>query len=128
MESSGYEWIGQFVMERRSLMNNRKRVGDKTELSGIPLLIGLGQWFSTWGPLTHRVPRHGKNSGGPWRAVTNYTFLNKVSNLNVFWCSMHQSYPKVSEIALRLLLPFSITYLCESGFSTLLQITSRCGP
>ncbi len=27
MVSSAYEWIGQSVMERRSLMNNRKRVG-----------------------------------------------------------------------------------------------------
>lgn len=26
--------------------------------------------------------------------------------LNIFWCSMHQLYPKVSEIALRLFLPF----------------------
>ncbi len=53
--------------------------------------------------------------------------LYEGKSLNVFWCSMHQSYPKVSEIALRLLLPFSTTYLCESSFSFLLQIknTSR---
>ncbi len=43
--------------------------------------------------------------------------LYEEKSLNVFWCSMHHSYPKVSEIALRLLLPFSTTYLCESGFS-----------
>ncbi len=48
--------------------------------------------------------------------------LYEEKSLNAFWCSVHQSYPKVSEIALRLLLPFSTTYLCESGFSTLLQI------
>ncbi len=59
------------------------------------------------------------------KAAAKYLYEEK--SLNVFWCSMHQSYPKVSEIALRLLLPFSTTYLCESGFSTLLQIknTSR---
>ncbi len=53
--------------------------------------------------------------------------LYEEKSLNLFWCSVHQSYPKVSEIALRLLLPFSTTYLCEAGFSTLLQIknTSR---
>ena len=45
-------------------------------------------------------------------------------SLHVLWCSMHLSYPKVSEIALRLL-PFSTTYLCESGFSTLLQIKNK---
>ncbi len=44
--------------------------------------------------------------------------LYEEKSLNVFWCSMHQSYPKVTEIALQLLLPFSATYLCESGFST----------
>ncbi len=51
--------------------------------------------------------------------------LYEEKSLNVFWCSMHQSYPKVSEIALRLLLPFSTTYLCEFGFSTLQQIKNK---
>ena len=34
---------------KRSLMNNRKRVGDRTEPCGTPLLINLGeeQWPST---------------------------------------------------------------------------------
>ncbi len=36
--SSTYESIGQLITER-SLMNIRKRVGDRTE----PLLIGLGE-------------------------------------------------------------------------------------
>lgn len=45
--------------------------------------------------------------------------------LKVFWCSMYQSHPKVSEAALRLLLPFSTTHWCESGFSTLLQIKNK---
>ncbi len=43
VESSAYEWIGQFVTERRSLMNKKKRVGDRTEPCGTPLLIGLGE-------------------------------------------------------------------------------------
>ncbi len=46
-------------------------------------------------------------------------------SLTVFWCSVHQLYPDVSETALRVLLPFSATYLCESGFSTLLHIKSK---
>ncbi len=41
VESSAYVWIGQFATERRSLMNKRKRVGDRTEPCGTPLLIGL---------------------------------------------------------------------------------------
>ena len=46
-------------------------------------------------------------------------------SLSEFWCKRYHSYPKVSEIALWLLLPFSTTYLCETGFSTLLQIKSK---
>ncbi|XP_068208698.1 zinc finger BED domain-containing protein 5-like [Palaemon carinicauda] len=51
--------------------------------------------------------------------------LHEDKSLNVFWCSMHHSHPKVSEIVLRLLLPFSTTDLCESGFSTRLQIKNK---
>ncbi len=42
VESSAYERIGQFVTER-SIMNKRKRVGERTEPCGTPLLIGLGE-------------------------------------------------------------------------------------
>ncbi len=34
--------------------------------------------------------------------------LYEEKSLNVFWCSMHQSCPKVSETAHRLLLPFQL--------------------
>uniref|UniRef100_A0A8C5PY01 Uncharacterized protein n=1 Tax=Leptobrachium leishanense TaxID=445787 RepID=A0A8C5PY01_9ANUR len=37
-----------------------------------------------------------------------------------------QSYPVLSETVLRLLLPFPTTYLCETGFSSLLVIKSKC--
>ncbi len=43
VELSAYEWIRQFVKERTSLMNKKKRVGDRTEPCGTPLLIGLGE-------------------------------------------------------------------------------------
>ncbi len=43
VDSSAYEWTGQFVIERRSLMNKKKRVGDRTVPCGTPLLIGLGE-------------------------------------------------------------------------------------
>ncbi len=43
VESSAYECIGQFVTERRSLMNKRKRVGDRTEPCGTQLFIGVGE-------------------------------------------------------------------------------------
>ncbi|XP_067939771.1 protein FAM200C-like [Watersipora subatra] len=42
-----------------------------------------------------------------------------------FWPTMSACYPKVAKIALHKLLPFVTTYLCESGFSTLLTIKSK---
>ena len=41
------------------------------------------------------------------------------------WCTMYQSYSKVSMIALRVLVPFASTYLCEAGFSTLVNIKTK---
>ncbi|MEL6629683.1 MAG: hypothetical protein AAFQ92_29645, partial [Bacteroidota bacterium] len=38
VESSAYEWIGLEEDERRSFMKRRKRVGDKTEPCGTPLV------------------------------------------------------------------------------------------
>ena len=42
-----------------------------------------------------------------------------------FWCAMYRQYPKVTLLALRVLVPFASTYLCESGFSTLLHIKTK---
>ena len=38
---------------------------------------------------------------------------------------MCDSYPKVTKKAIQGILPFVSTYLCESGFSTLLQIKTK---
>ena len=43
-------------------------------------------------------------------------------NLTSFWSSMLISYPKLSQIALKLLMPFPSTYLCETAFSSMLVI------
>ena len=45
--------------------------------------------------------------------------------LSQFWVVMKDSYPKTAEKALHILIPFVSTYLCESGFSSLLQIKSK---
>ena len=42
-----------------------------------------------------------------------------------FWAAISSQYPKIGLFALRVLLPFSSTYLCEKGFSTLLNIKSK---
>ena len=45
--------------------------------------------------------------------------------LSQFWCDMTESYPQISKLGFRTLLPFATTYLCESGFSTLLHIKTK---
>jgi zinc finger BED domain-containing protein 5/7/8/9 len=47
------------------------------------------------------------------------------TSVTKFWIKCLQSYPVLSEIVLRLLLPFPTTYLCETGFSSLLVIKSK---
>lgn len=42
-----------------------------------------------------------------------------------FWPTVVNSYPKIAENALHTLLPFVSTYLCESGFSTMVIIKSK---
>ena len=46
-------------------------------------------------------------------------------SLSQFWCDMTESYPQISKLAFRALLPFATTYLCESGFFTLLHIKTK---
>lgn len=46
------------------------------------------------------------------------------SNSN-WWAKILSAFPKTSKFALKVLIPFSSTYLCESGFSTLLVIKSK---
>lgn len=41
------------------------------------------------------------------------------------WAKLLSAFPKTSKFALKVLIPFSSTYLCESGFSTLLVIKSK---
>ena len=42
-----------------------------------------------------------------------------------FWLRMALSYPEISKAALKKLLPFSSTWLCESAFSTLLNVKTK---
>ena len=45
--------------------------------------------------------------------------------LSQFWCAMRKSYPQLSKLAIRILLPFATTYFCESGFSALIHIKTK---
>ena len=43
-------------------------------------------------------------------------------SLRNFWVKMLPVYPKISKVTLLILIPFSSTYLCEAGVSSLLAI------
>ncbi|XP_067933238.1 zinc finger BED domain-containing protein 5-like [Watersipora subatra] len=45
--------------------------------------------------------------------------------LSKFWCSLITSYPKLSEVALKVLLIFPSSYKCEQEFSSLLYMKSK---
>ena len=59
--------------------------------------------------------------------ITSDAAKTDLSSMSVtkFWIKRWQSYPVLSEITLRLILPFPTTYLCETGFSSLLVIKSK---
>ncbi|XP_075150838.1 SCAN domain-containing protein 3-like [Haematobia irritans] len=45
------------------------------------------------------------------------------TNLNSFWIKVKGGFPILSDLAIKMLLSFATTYLCESAFSTLVAIT-----
>ena len=49
----------------------------------------------------------------------------KEHSIQEFWTQASVSYPGIGKLGLKTLLPFVSTYLCESGFSTLLQIKTK---
>jgi hypothetical protein len=57
------------------------------------------------------------------KGLLKQEFSNK--NLDEFWCSQIAAYPFLSKKALSTLIPFTTTYLCESGFSTLVSVKTK---
>ncbi|XP_012501552.1 PREDICTED: SCAN domain-containing protein 3 [Propithecus coquereli] len=51
--------------------------------------------------------------------------FENTASLPSFWIKVKHEYPELSEIALKSLLPFPSTYLCETGFSTLSVIKTK---
>ena len=49
----------------------------------------------------------------------------KEKYLPAYWSAMLASYPRVASTAIRLLMPFPPTWLCEAGFSALLGIKNK---
>ena len=49
----------------------------------------------------------------------------KEKSLPAYWSAMVDSYPRATSAAIRLLMPFPSTWLCEAGFSALLGIKNK---
>ena len=43
-----------------------------------------------------------------------------------FWIKMSHSYPDVAKMALKVIVPFATSCECETSFSTLLAVKSKC--
>jgi hypothetical protein len=57
------------------------------------------------------------------KALLKQGFSNQ--NLDEFWCSQIAAHPVLAKKALSALIPFATTYLCESGFSTLVSVKTK---
>ena len=49
----------------------------------------------------------------------------KEKSFPAYWSAMVDSYPRAASVAIRLLMPFPSTWLCEAGFSALLGIKNK---
>ena len=47
-------------------------------------------------------------------------------NLTNLWISLNDEYPALTKKALRILVPFATSYLCEAGFSAMAVIRTKC--
>jgi hypothetical protein len=57
------------------------------------------------------------------KALLKQGFFNQ--NIDEFRCSQIAAYPVLAKKALEVLIPFATTYLCESGFSTLVRLKTK---
>ena len=53
------------------------------------------------------------------------SMFETISNLHTFWIKVKTEYPETATKALKSLLPFPTSYLCEAGFSTVTATETR---
>ncbi len=56
---------------------------------------------------------------------TRLQHIYSSSSLQSFWLSVMPEYPQLSDAAVKKLLPFTSTYLCEAGFSKLMALKTN---
>ena len=68
------------------------------------------------------------NTSEEFIALKNYSTTedaHKNKTLSAYWSAMVHSYPRITSALIRLLMSFPSTWLCEAGFSALLEIKKR---
>uniref|UniRef100_A0A1Y1M059 HAT C-terminal dimerisation domain-containing protein n=1 Tax=Photinus pyralis TaxID=7054 RepID=A0A1Y1M059_PHOPY len=61
--------------------------------------------------------------------LSENTFLKEIFNpqkLAEFWLSVEETYPTLSLEAMKILMPFTSSYICETGFSAMVAIKTKC--
>ena len=65
-----------------------------------------------------------RNSLVSWRVMAGWSTFLRTSSLATFWVALMREYPPLSGEALKLL-PFTLTYSCETGFSKLTALKTK---
>ncbi|XP_069092632.1 protein FAM200A-like [Pleurodeles waltl] len=80
-------------------------------------------------PFNAEIPQHFNNEEAEQLIDISSDSTLKVQfqslSLLEFWCQTQDEYPVISKIALRVLIPFATSYLCEAGFSAVAVIKSK---
>lgn len=89
--------------------------------------IGPLQWVND--PFHAEIPPHFKNDEAEQLIdISTDSSLKakfQTQSLCEFWCDLENEFPVISKKALRALIPFASSYLCECGFSAVAVIKSK---
>lgn len=59
------------------------------------------------------------------RACSLLKSKQQTESLEEFWCSRLEEFPILTNRAMKVMIPFVTTYVCEAGFSTMLNIKNK---
>jgi hypothetical protein len=57
--------------------------------------------------------------------VDLHDILKNNKNIQRFWIEVQNKYPSLADVALKVFILFSTTYLCENGFSIMTTIKNK---
>ncbi|XP_078503445.1 zinc finger BED domain-containing protein 5-like [Lissotriton helveticus] len=80
-------------------------------------------------PFNAEIPQHFNHEEAEQLIDVSCDFASKVrfqsQSLLEFWCQIGDEYPMISKRALRVLLPFATSYLCDAGFVAVAVVKSK---